>query len=167
MEENSCNFLDLKISIQNSKIETDLFRKETTKPQALLPSSAHPGHITPNIIYSMAFRLLRICSREDIFEQRLEDLKLNFLIPRQYHPKIIEAEFRKIRKLPGTSFKERRLNCLAKKVSQEKQTERLIAPFNFDPFLPKLGPVLKKHFNSMVFRKPDSRMYSRWHQWLH
>ena len=55
MEENSCNFLDLKISIQNSKIETDLYRKETTKPQALLPSSAHP------------FRLLRICSREKIF----------------------------------------------------------------------------------------------------
>ena len=50
MEENSCNFLDLKISIQNNKIKTDLFRKKPSKPQALLPSSAHPGHITPNIV---------------------------------------------------------------------------------------------------------------------
>ena len=63
--ENSCNFLDLKIKIQNGKISTDLFRKETDKPTALLPSSAHPGHITSNIVYSMAFRILRICSEEE------------------------------------------------------------------------------------------------------
>ena len=51
-EENSCDFLDLQISIINGKIQTDLFRKETSKPTALLPSSAHPGHIISNIIYS-------------------------------------------------------------------------------------------------------------------
>ena len=60
-ETNSCEFLDLKISIENGKIVTDLFRKDTAKPRALLPSSAHPGHITTNIVYSMAFRLIRIC----------------------------------------------------------------------------------------------------------
>ena len=90
-EDNSCNFLDLKISIENCKIQTDLYRKETSKPRALLPSSAHPGHITPNIVYSMAYRLLRICSTEVTFEARLEELKTEFLIPRKYHPKIIDA----------------------------------------------------------------------------
>ena len=108
-EDNSCNFLDMKISIEDSRIQTDLYRKETTKPQALLPSSAHPGHITPNIVYSMAFRLMRICSREVIFEERLEELKFNFLIPRNYHPKIIDAEFKKVRSLPGADFVDRRL----------------------------------------------------------
>ena len=49
--ENSCNFLDLNIKIQNGKIYTDQYRKETDKPTALLPSSAHPGHITSNIVY--------------------------------------------------------------------------------------------------------------------
>ena len=57
---NSCNFLDVKICIKVGKIETDLYRKPTDKPRALLPSSAHPAHITTNIIYSMAFRLIRI-----------------------------------------------------------------------------------------------------------
>ena len=71
-EEYSCDFLDLQISIQARKFETDLFRKETSKPRALLPSSAHPGHITYNIVYSMAFRLLRICSEESTFEKRLQ-----------------------------------------------------------------------------------------------
>ena len=143
-DENSCNFLDLTISIEDSKIQTDLYRKETSKPQALLPSSAHPGHVTPNIVYSMAFRLLRICSREVIFEERLEELKENFLIPRNYNPKMIDSEFKKVRNLPGANFVERRQNSLAKKVPQDKQTDRLIAPFNFEPFLPKLSPILKK-----------------------
>ena len=154
-EENSCNFLDLTISIEDSKIQTVLYRKETTKPQALLPSSAHPGHVTPNIVYSMAFRLLRICSREAVFEERLEELKENFLIPRNYNPKLIETEFKKVRNLPGANFMEKRENSLAKKTTQDKPTDRLIAPFNFDPFLPKLSPILRKHFNTMVFRKPE------------
>ena len=57
-EDNSCNFLDLKISIKDGVIRTDLYRKPTDKPRALLPSSAHPTHIQQNIIHSMAFRLL-------------------------------------------------------------------------------------------------------------
>ena len=81
---NSCNFLDLNISVQKGKIETDLYRKPTDKPRALLPSSAHPSHITSNIVYSMAFRPIRIYSSEDNFDKRLIELKEEFLIPRGY-----------------------------------------------------------------------------------
>ena len=49
-EDNSCEFLDMKIFIKDGKIHVDLFRKQTAKPTALLPSSAHPGHVTSNII---------------------------------------------------------------------------------------------------------------------
>ena len=112
--ENSCNFLDLKIKIVNGKISTDLYRKETDKPTALLPSSAHPVHITPNIVYSMGFRLLRICSDEAIFEQRLKELKNNFLIPRNYNSKLIDAEFEKVKSYPGNSFEDKRREALKK-----------------------------------------------------
>ena len=103
IENNSCEFLDLKISVENGKICTDLFRKDTAKPRALLPSSAHPGHVTHNIVYSMAFRLLRICSSEDNFEICLQELKSDFLIPRNYHPKVVESQFSRIRNLPVTT----------------------------------------------------------------
>ena len=155
VEENSCDFLDLKISIKNNKIQTDLFRKETSKPRALLPSSAHPGHITPNIVYSMAFRLMRICSSEDVFEKRLEELKIDFLMPRKYHPKVIDAEFKKVRNLPGNNFTERRLKSLEKMKRKDNKSNRLVAPFNYNPFLPKVSTVLEKHFNTMLFKKPD------------
>ena len=55
-------------------IKKDLFCKDTAKPRALLPSSAHPGHITTNIVYTMAFNLVRICSTADNFEKRIAEL---------------------------------------------------------------------------------------------
>jgi hypothetical protein len=94
----------MKIFIKEGKIQTDLFRKQTAKPTALLPSSAHPGHVTSNIIYSMAFRLLRICSDEINFEKRLSELKSEFLLPINYHSKVIDSQYNRVRNLPGESY---------------------------------------------------------------
>ena len=99
----------------------------------------------------MAFRLLRICSREDVFEQRLEDLKVNFLIPLRYHPKIIDAKFRKVRNLPGVDFDARRKQSLVKKPSKYRQTNRVTAPFDYSLFLPKISGVLNKPYNAILF----------------
>ena len=41
---NKTNFLDLKITITDDGITTDLYRKETDKIQYLLPTSCHPNH---------------------------------------------------------------------------------------------------------------------------
>ena len=79
-----------------------------------MPSSALPGHNTPNIVYSMAFRLLRICSKVEDFEFRLKELKNNFLKPRNYKPNMIEKEFDKVRMLPDQNYEERRREALKK-----------------------------------------------------
>ena len=88
-------------------IRTDLYRKPTDKPRALLPSSAHPNQIPTNIIYSMAFRLLRICDAENIFEERLAELKNNFLLLRSYKKRIIDSQFKRVRELPGDTYAEK------------------------------------------------------------
>jgi hypothetical protein len=41
-KDKSTTYLDLTITIENDKIKTDLYRKETDKVQYLLPSSCHP-----------------------------------------------------------------------------------------------------------------------------
>ena len=148
-EDNSCNFLDLKISIKDGMIRTDLYRKPTDKPRALLPSSAHPTHITQNIVYSMAFRLLRICENEETFETRLDELKKHFLIPRNYQSKLIDLQFQKVRNLPGNNYAERRKLALVKKQKQ-KNSNRVIGVFNYNPLLPKISTVLTKHHRTMV-----------------
>ena len=134
-EDNSCNFLDLEISIKEGKIRTDLYRKETDKPRALLPTSAHPNHIPSNIVYSMAFRLLRICDNEELFEQRLLELKNDFLIPRNYSNKLINNQFNRVRELPGDTYTEKRNLALQKKKKQTA-SDRVIGVFDYNPVLP-------------------------------
>ena len=75
------------------------------KTLILLPTSAHPNHIPSNIIYSMAFRLLRICDNEELFEERLSELKNDFLIPRNHNSKLNNNQFDRVRKLPGNTCK--------------------------------------------------------------
>ena len=146
----------MKIFIKDGKINVDLFRKQTAKPTALLPSSAHPGHVTSNIIYSMAFRLLRICSEEENFEKRLSELKTEFLLPRNYNSKVIDSQFNRVRKLPGENYEERRKIALQKKiVNNDDKKNRVIAPIHFNPRLPKLNEIFSKHFKAMLFKKPE------------
>ena len=50
-------FLDMQVTIdEEGIIQTDLYTKDTAR--ALLPQSCHPGHITQNIPFSRALRLL-------------------------------------------------------------------------------------------------------------
>ena len=100
--------------------------------------------------------MLRICSNENVFENRLEELKNNFLIPRNYHSKVIDNEFKKIRNLPGGNFIERRKKALEKKkCNRDESKNRIISPFDFNPLLPRISSVLNKHFKAMLFKKPD------------
>ena len=154
VEDNSCTFLDLKIFVENGKIRTDLHRKETDKPRALLPSSAHPNHITSNIVYSMCFRLLRICDSEELFEDRAAELKKDFLIPRGYKSRLVEGQYDRVRKLPGENYTERRKLALEKRVRQ-KQSDRVIGVFDFNPVLPPIGGVLNKHWRTMISDNPE------------
>ena len=153
-ENNSCNFLDLTISVKEGKIRTDLFRKETDKPRALLPTSAHPNHIPSNIVYSMAFRFLRICDNEQLFEERLSELKNNFLIPRNYTSKLINNQFKRVRELPGANYTERRKLALEKR-QKNTDSDRVIGVFDHNPVLPRIGSVIVKHYRTMISDNPE------------
>ena len=85
-EERSTTFLDMKVRIVNGKIQTDLYRKKTDKVQYLLPSSCHPSHIFDSIPYSLALRIVRICSVEEERGMRLRELE-EMLKSRNYNGK--------------------------------------------------------------------------------
>ena len=98
----------------------------------------------------MGFRLLRICCTEELFEYRLEELKTNFLLTRGYKPSIIEAAFRKLRKLPGETYDEKRIAALMKKAKVDKSKDRIVVPLDFNPNMPKASEVLNKHYRAML-----------------
>ena len=103
----------------------------------------------------MGFRLMRICSTPELFEKRLEELKSDFLMPRNYKAKLIDEQFSRIQNLPGNSYKEKRSEALRKVKKCDKNSDRVIMPVDFNPHLPKMSEVLQKHHKSMLFANPN------------
>ena len=76
-------YLDVNVSLHNGNIHTDLYTKPTDKHQHLLYSSCHPYHTKKAIPFSLALRLRRICSSDETFKTRTNEL-LTYLIKRGY-----------------------------------------------------------------------------------
>ena len=114
--------------------------KPTNKAQYLDPNSCHAAHQSKNIPYSLAYRIRRICTEDTQFEFRLTNLKQD-LINRNYHNKIIDDAFEKVRKIPRKQ---------ALKKVEKKSNERSVFVVTYHPALPSVSNVLKKHWNVMV-----------------
>jgi hypothetical protein len=144
------------------KIQTDLHTKVNSKNNYLLPKSNHPSHICKNIPYSLAYRVKRNCSKPDLFDLRLSELK-EMLLQRDYRPKVIDNAFDKVREIGREETLE--------KVSRENKNEgRVRALFMFDMRLPNLSGIFRKNWQTMVsedirlqsvFPQPPMVCYSR------
>ena len=72
-EQLSIQFLDVLCTIQDVRIKTDLYKKQTDRNQYLLPSSCHPRQTIRAIPKSLGMRILRIFSSPDDMEKRLTE----------------------------------------------------------------------------------------------
>ena len=71
----SIPFLDVNVLLEDGKITTDLYTKPTYEHQYLLHSSCHPSYTKTAIPFSLALRLRRICSPDETFKRRTDELK--------------------------------------------------------------------------------------------
>ena len=74
-KQNSIPFLDTSLSIENGKIDVDLYKKETDRNQYLLRESCHPAGVTASIPFSLGLRIVRICTKPVNRDKRLNELK--------------------------------------------------------------------------------------------
>ena len=119
---------------------SNLYRKPTHSPQYLLPTSTHPPHCTKNIPFSLGYRLLRICSEPERLSERLQELK-NMLLTRGYKPCAIKGAFSKLAHIS-------REDAL-KKVEFDRSNNKVTFVMPFDPRLPKISSITKRHFDLM------------------
>ena len=143
---NSIPFLDTSLSIVNGKINSDLYRKPSDRNKYLLPSSSHPPHTTKNIPFSLALRIIRICSDPEQRDKRLSELS-EMLLSRDYPNSLINSSINQARQIPREEA--------LKKVIRNKQTKRPIFVVTFDPRLPSITKILKKHWRTMVSNDPS------------
>ena len=158
----SLSFLDTACTISEGRIVTDLYRKPTDRNMYLLPSSCHPAHTTASIPYSLALRIIRICSREEDRDRRLEELK-TMLLDRDYKLGIVNAAIRKAKAIP-------RLEALKKVVRSKEEARRPVMVVTYDPRLPAIPALVTKHWRAMcredpylreVFQKPPLVAYRK------
>ncbi len=90
----SISFLDVQVNLINHKLETDLFSKPTDTHQYLHFNSFHPRHIINSLPYSLALRIVRICSSSLKRRKHLDQLRLH-LVARKYPLTLINRCIRK------------------------------------------------------------------------
>ena len=90
-------FLDLKIFVENGRLETDLYIKPSNLQLYLDFFSNHPEPCKEGVVYGQALRVVERCSRTEDREKHLENLK-NKLVNRNYPEKLIEEKFNIVRK---------------------------------------------------------------------
>ena len=94
------------VSITDGIIETDLYMKPTDSYQYLLSSSCHPFYCKKGIPYSQALRLNRICSNNEFFDKRCNDLE-KYLLERGYSEKMVRKEMLRARVIPRDALLEK------------------------------------------------------------
>ena len=87
--------LDVNVSLHNGKIVTDLYTKPTDKHQYLLHSSCHPIQTKRAIPFSLALRLRRICSTNETFTLRTNEL-IDYLYKRGYKRYFLQREIQRV-----------------------------------------------------------------------
>ena len=139
--EQALAFLDTSCKIVSGQIIVDLYRKETDRNQYLLTSSCHPSHVTDNIPFSLALRIVRICSLPADRDKRLSELK-ELLLAREYKPKLINSAIEKAKDIPRKKALE--------KVKKSKTSNRPVFVITFDPRLTSIAGIVKKHWRTMT-----------------
>ena len=134
-------FLDTLCRIKDGKISTNLYRKPSDRNQYLLPNSCHPMECIKSIPYSLCTRILRVCSEPSERNDNFEKLK-EMLMERNYPPGILDAAIARVKAIP----REQALKC----VLRQQKTNRPVFVVTFDPRLPSIPKITRKHWRSMI-----------------
>ena len=110
------NFLDVNIKLIDGELKADLFVKSTDAHQLLDLISCHPYLCKKRIPYSQALRLNKICSGNETFDRRCNDLE-KWLMERVSNEKMIRKQI--------LSTREHFRNDLLEKEKQQMAEKKL------------------------------------------
>ena len=82
----------------NRHIESKVYFKPTDGYMYLLPQSSHHKSLYRNILFGVALRLRRKCSRDDWLEEQLQEFK-HFFQCRRYNNNIINKGFKRAKNI--------------------------------------------------------------------
>ena len=152
-------FLDVQISIENGHLKTDLFTKETDRHLYLHKSSNHPWKTKEAIPYGLGLRLKRICSTEESYKTRRNELKTH-LTKRGYKNNELEKQLTKADALDRKELL---------KYNTKKSNDRVPLVLTFSDALPNVHNIVRQRITTLhnsekrreVFPAPQLIAYRR------
>jgi predicted GIY-YIG superfamily endonuclease len=129
-------FLDTTTRLVENKLHTDIYSKPTDKHQYLLPTSCHPKHCIKNIPYSQALRIRRICSDDERFLERSEELAKH-LIYRGYDKDLIAEAIQRAKQTNRDDLL---------RYGQKEKVDRIPFILTYHPDNPKVGKIIANHW---------------------
>ena len=106
----------------------------------MLPTSCHPRYCTTSIPYSQCLRIRRICSQEDLYLKRADELKTH-LLARGYDESLIDLQIARVTQIPREQVL-RSSTC-------RNPTERVPLVTTYHPALTRLTHITRKHLPTL------------------
>ena len=144
----SIHFLDLTLQLEDQRVTSDLYCKPTDGHQYLEYSSSHPRHIKKSIVYSQALRVKRLCSKEEIFDEHMIDLK-NWFIKRGYPATNVQEQIDKARAY---------VPCGGPEIIRKNDGIPLVVTYH--PALNGLSQIIRKHFHVLEVNEKAKSVFS-------
>ena len=129
------NFLDVNIKLIDGELKTDLLVKPTDTHQFLDPTSCHPNHCKMGIPYSQALRLNRICSANETFDRRCNDLE-KWLMERGCNEKMMRKQI--------LSAREHSRNDILEKEKQQMSEKKLTFNVTYYPSFQNVRCIMEE-----------------------
>ncbi len=132
-------FLDTKVTLNNSKITTNLYQKPTDSHNYLMYDSSHPQSCKDSIPYSQFLRIRRICSEESDFTGHCLNLCRHFR-RRGYPVKLLEEALFQAQQRD-------RKTLLAYKPKNEKKENTLYLTTTYHPHNSLIRDIVKNNWD--------------------
>ena len=134
-------------------LQSTLYCKPCRVVQFLSPTSSHPSHITQNIHFSLAYRLRRIVSTQQLFETNFEKLKAElswYSGDTTGAPSAVPST--RSSPSPGLPL------CTLEKVVRPP-CDRLVLVIPYDKRLPNITGILHHRWKCLTNRDPEALKY--------
>ena len=131
------NFLDVRVTVVENTLQTEVFTKPTAGHLYLHPHSSHPLNQIESIPFSQCLRLNRNTSNRERFQETALEFQNHFM-DRGYDKELVAGQFSKAGRMDRT--------LLLQSTSKERVRKfPLVVPYS--PKLPHIKKIFKKHID--------------------
>ena len=138
--------LDLKVKLNEGKINTDLFTKSTDRHQYLCSTSSHPNHSKRSMVHSQGLRVKKLCPEKEDFLKHMREMKL-WLLKRDYLENIVDQELGKVESSESSQ-------------KSNKKGKGICLVATYHPLLQNIGRIFHRHLHLLCTDQEVERIFT-------